>query len=329
MKILVLGGYGAVGAGISADLRSRGHDVIAAGRDATRADQVVDVADRDGYRRAVAGLDVVVNAAGAEDPTPAWIAAEERAAFVDISATTSYLDAVERLRPQAPILLSVGLAPGLTNLLAAAVNADAAGPIDIALLLGAGERHGAASTAWTYALLGRRFEDAASGGWVRNFSRPRTFRLPTGVRRRLYRADFSDQHVLTRDLKVPVRTFFGLDSRVATAALALLTWVPGASRAPQGLHVPGSDRWLALAVARDGTTRWAAGRGQSHATAVMTAHAVEVAAAAPPGVHHLHQLMTLDDVPTGRGIRVGPVENPHADGGRGQHVGPLLGRRPK
>ncbi len=107
--------------------------------------------------------------------------------------------------------------PGLTNLLAAAVHGAEPGPIDIALLLGAGERHGAAATAWSYELLGKRFRDP-NGRLVRNYTRPRRFALPGYGWRRLYRADFADQHALSRDLGVPVRTYFGLDSAGDRAA---------------------------------------------------------------------------------------------------------------
>lgn len=202
------------------------------------------------------------------------------------------------------MLLSVGLAPGLSNLLAVAVHQAAPGPVDLAVLLGAGERHGAAAVAWSYRLLGHRFRDPGSGDQVRNYTQPRRFNLPRYGPRRLYRADFSDQHVLTRDLGVPVRTYFGLDSRPATIALATLTWIPGASSAPQRLHLPGSDQWLALARGEDGTSRWALGRGQSDATAVVAATAVRAVAGLLPGVHHLHTVMTLADVPTGRGIHL-------------------------
>jgi hypothetical protein len=266
---------------------------------------VVDVSDLRAYREALAGADVVVNASGAEDPALAVAAAEHRVAFVDITATTSYVLAIERLDPSVPVLLSVGLAPGLTNLLAATVHATTAGPIDIALVLGAGERHGPAGIAWAYSLLGRRFTDTATGIPVRNYTQPRTFDLPSRGRRRLYRSDYSDQHVLSRDLKVSVRTYFGVDSRLATTALALLTWVPAASRLPRGLHLPGTDQWLALALGHDGTMRWASGTGQSQATAVLTATAVERVAGLAPGVHHLHQIMILDDVPNACGIHIG------------------------
>ena len=186
------------------------------------------------YRAALASVDVVVNAAGVEDPALAAIAAERVAAFVDITATSAYVAALERLRPRRPVLVSVGLAPGLTNLLAAAVHEAEPGPIDIALLLGAGERHGA-----------------------------------------------------------------------ATVLLAGLTWIPGGCPGRRGAcTLPGTDRWLALACAAGGTTRWAAGQGQSHATAVMTAVAARAAIGLPAAVHHLHTVLTIADVPAGRGIEL-------------------------
>jgi saccharopine dehydrogenase-like NADP-dependent oxidoreductase len=189
--------------------------VLTAGRDPARADRVLDVRAGvdDAYRRALGDVDVVVNASGAEDPNLVLAATDRGVAFVDIAATTQYVAALERLTPSAPVLLSVGLAPGLTTLLATAISTVAPGPVDIAVVLGAGERHGAAATAWTYRLLGRRFPDTHGGRPVRNFTQPRPFDLPGLGRRRLYRADFSDQHTLTRDHGVPVRTYLGLDSR--------------------------------------------------------------------------------------------------------------------
>jgi saccharopine dehydrogenase-like NADP-dependent oxidoreductase len=132
MRALILGGYGAVGARVCAALRARGHDAIAAGRDAARADRVLDVGDERAYQEAVADVDVVVNASGAENPALAGAATERHVAFVDITATMGYILALERLDPTAPVLLSVGLAPGLTNLLAATVHTAVPGPVDIA-----------------------------------------------------------------------------------------------------------------------------------------------------------------------------------------------------
>jgi hypothetical protein len=313
---MVLGGYGAVGARIVAQLRANGEVAFAAGRDAARADRVIDLraADNGTLRAALSDVDVVVNAAGLEDPTLATLIASHGVAFVDITASTGYIAALERLELPRPVLISVGLAPGLTNMLAAAVHETTPGPVDLVLMLGAGEQHGAAATSWSYGLLGRRFCDPGGDGEVRNYTRHRRFDLPGYGRRWVYQADFSDQHVLTRDLGVPVRTYFGLDSRLATAALATLTWVPGASRAPQGLHLPGTDRWLALARGRDGTTRWASGRVQSHATAVIAAMATRAVTALSPGVHHLHHVLTLADLSTEPEIHLeGTAPRPSAD----------------
>ncbi|WP_017623084.1 hypothetical protein [Nocardiopsis chromatogenes] len=300
MKALVLGGYGAVGGPVVRFLREHGHTAVAAGRDAARADVRIDLRENGlrGYREALDGVDVVVNAAGAEDPVLIAAATGRGAAFVDATATASYAAEAERLDPAAPVLLSVGLAPGLTNLLAAdlAASARRPAPIDLAVLLGAGEAHGKAAQEWSSGLIGADFPDPVSGAPVRNFTGSQAFRLPGLGRRRLYRADFSDQHTLTRDLGVPVRTWFGLDSRAATVALAALTRVPAAlrPRIPAGLPLPGSDVWTLSAQAEHGSVH-ASGRGQSRGTAGVTALAAEVAAGLEPGVHHLHRVLSLAD----------------------------------
>jgi saccharopine dehydrogenase-like NADP-dependent oxidoreductase len=117
------------------------------------------------------------------------------------------------------VIVSVGLAPGLTNLLAASVHAATPRPVDLAVLLGAGEEHGAAATEWSYRLLGRHFDD--HGRSTRNYTSPSVFELPGHGRRRLYRVDFSDQHALSRDLGTRVRTYF-----VSTPAWLPRRWPP-------------------------------------------------------------------------------------------------------
>jgi saccharopine dehydrogenase-like NADP-dependent oxidoreductase len=232
----VLGGYGAVGRITVQQLREKGDTAYAAGRDPARADRVLDLragAHR-AYLEALADVDVVVNASGAEDPDLAVAATDRGVAFVDITATTSYAAALAQLEPAAPVLYDVGLAPGLTSILATALHEAAApGPIDIALIIGAGERHGPGATEWAYGLLGQFFPDTHGGPQVRNYSQPRTFDLPRMGNRRLYRTDYCDQHLLTQRLGVPVRTYFALDSRPSTASLACS---PGSRALPGSRH---------------------------------------------------------------------------------------------
>ncbi|MBW0256221.1 saccharopine dehydrogenase [Cellulomonas sp. PS-H5] len=303
LHVLVLGGYGAVGARANADLRAAGHAPRTAGRDARRADVALDLADRTAVTRAAREADVVLNAAGREDVDLVRAVTDAGTPFVDISATTGYLAALERLEPAAPVLVSVGIAPGLTNLLAhAVVERDAAagrapsGPLDVGVVLGAGEAHGAAATAWSLLLLGRSFPDTTRpGATVRNYTRGARFDLPGGPRR-LLRADFSDQHALTRELGRPVRTFFGTDTRFATAALAALTWAPPLGRLAGRLHLPGTEDWLLHVRDASGPRVSVTGSGQSAATAAVAAQATVVAAGAPAGVHHLPALVGWTDL---------------------------------
>lgn len=139
MRTLVLGGYGAVDARVVAELRSGGQVAVFAGRERRRAGRVVDLGDDRSDRAALDDV-AVVNASGIEDAALA-VTTDRGGGFVDVTATTAYVAALEGLRPRAPVLISVGLDPGLTNLLAATLHASApGGAIDLVVLLGAGER---------------------------------------------------------------------------------------------------------------------------------------------------------------------------------------------
>jgi len=311
MRALVLGGYGAVGRIVVQQLRANGDTAYAAGRDPGRADRVLDLragAHR-AYLEALDDVDVVVNASGAEDPDLAVAATDRGVGFVDITATTSYAAALAQLEPAAPVLYDVGLAPGLTSILATALHDDSAapGPIDIALIIGVGDRHGPGATEWAYGLLGQFFPDTQGGPKVRNYTRPRTFDLPRMGKRRLYRTDYCDQHLLTQRLDVPVRTYFALDSRPSTASLALLTRIPGAARiAPRRLRLPGSDQWLVAAFGTDpAKIRWAHGRSESLATATVAVLAAHAATRLAPGVHQLSSILDLTDIAGTETIHLG------------------------
>lgn len=67
----------------------------------------------------MAGSTAVVNYAGVEDIRLAEICARRGTVYVDISASSDHVRALERI--PGPVLLGVGLAPGLSTLLAAVV----------------------------------------------------------------------------------------------------------------------------------------------------------------------------------------------------------------
>ncbi|MDX6763706.1 saccharopine dehydrogenase NADP-binding domain-containing protein [Streptomyces sp. F8] len=223
-RIVVVGGYGAVGATVAATLEGwfPGR-VVVAGRDEARARLLggvrADVADPDGFRRTLEELgDVAAVVLCVEPPDTgvARVCLERGVHLVDIGATRRLLDGVADLHDLAAgagatAVLSVGVAPGLTNLLARRVHEAVGGAerIDLTVLLGAGERHGADAVRWTVEGLAGPVAEA-----------PLRTTLPGHGRRTAHPFPFSDQHTLPRTLGVEqVTTRLCLDSKPLTSAL--------------------------------------------------------------------------------------------------------------
>lgn len=250
---------------------------------------------------------------------------EEGTQYLDITADADLLRQAEKLnaaQPQAAALLSVGLAPGLTNLLAAKAAAalDHTQRIEISLMLGLGERHGRAAIEWTIDGMGARFDapDGEAARSVRSMTDGRTADFGGELgRKRVYRFPFSDQFTLPRTLGVAdVSTRMGFDvngvSRTVSAlrrlgVFGLLRWKPlrSASVALAGALHAGSERFAVRAIAyglRNGRPAEAhctiRGSRQSDITARVAAYAAEVLALRPElrGALHLEELLDADSV---------------------------------
>jgi hypothetical protein len=325
MSILVVGGYGAVGAAATRELAARlPGRVVVAGRDPERARRLaastgsdgarrVDVTDVAGFERVLVEDRISVVVLCVEPPdaaiTKACLASGVH--LVDVGASWPLLEQVEQLdRPAADrgvtALLSVGLAPGLTNLLARrAVNElGGADRVDIAVLLGAGERHGADAVRWTVAGLA---EPTPAG------ARPQRVVLPGFGARTVHPFPFSDQHSLRRTLGVPdVTTRLALDVGPVTAALfGLRGALRPVARHPRGarlltaalggVHL-GGDRFAVRVDALRGDRRATyalSGREQSRITGLVAAGVAAriLDGGLPPGVHHIDELPELADLP--------------------------------
>ncbi|MFP3989489.1 saccharopine dehydrogenase NADP-binding domain-containing protein [Streptomyces sp. E11-3] len=317
-RVLVVGGYGAVGTTVTSTLAGwLPNRVLPAGRSAARARQDggvrVDVADPDGFRQVLDRLGDVTAVVLCVEPSDTGLARaclERGIHLVDIGATRRLLDGVAELHDVAAAagataVLSVGVAPGLTNLLARRAH-DAVGGaerLDLAVFLGSGERHGGDAVRWT----------------VQGLAEPLTARplrtvLPGYGARTVHPFPFSDQHTLRRTLGVPeATTRLCLDSRPLTAALFALRRA-GLLRA---VRRPVARRMLIEAFRRvhiggDGfAVRADAWRGDRHAAYALTGHAQSrvtglaaayvarelLTGAPPPGVHHIEQLPMLAGLP--------------------------------
>ncbi|MDQ0700167.1 saccharopine dehydrogenase NADP-binding domain-containing protein [Streptomyces anulatus] len=317
-RILVVGGYGAVGAVVTAALAEWFPGlVVPGGRDEARVRRLggvrVDVADAEGFAHALdecGDVSVVVLCVEPPDAGIARICLERGIHLVDVGATPRLLDAVADLHDVAvaagaSAVLSVGVAPGLTNLLARRAHEAVGGAerLDLTLLLGSGEQHGGDAVRWTVEGLAEPVT-----------ARPRRTALPGYGTRTAHPFPFSDQHTLPRTLGVPeVTTRLCLDSRPLTAALfaarrAGLLGVarrPGARRLLTGafrrVHL-GGDGFAIRADARSGDRHAAlalTGRGQSRVTGLVAAYVTRelLTGTSPTGVHHIEQLPDLSGVP--------------------------------
>lgn len=328
--VVILGGYGAVGAKLARILDGQAFPTVIAGRNGDRAQALatelrharalrIELPTQfDRSRLAAAGA-TVVNCAGLESVEVAESAVSQGLDFVDISASAGYLSKLEALGNTAcqagcRVLTNVGLAPGLTGVLA--VELIGASPssewIEIICLLGVGERAGAASRDWTLGKLGDSFV-TPSGERVRNFSQPRVVELPEGFgRRRAYRFDFPEQHLLAEDLGVRIINRFCFDSRAVTSLVAAAGRLRVLGRLVHafGIHLGptpwAGESWVGVVEGSDGSRLWASGENQAFGTAAVVAVAVGALARQPAGVHRLHEIAGAREL--GEGLKAHDIQ---------------------
>ncbi|MBE3648452.1 saccharopine dehydrogenase [Paenibacillus polymyxa] len=245
--------------------------------------------------------------------------------YMDITANAAFLSQVEQCHQEARAyqvtsLLSVGLAPGLTNLLALQTTQlmDQTDELNISLMLGLGDRHGQAAIEWTVDQIHTDLEVIEQGRPVtrRSFTDGIVADFGVGVgRHRVYRFPFSDQQTLPRTLNIPtVSTRLCFDSRLTTRLLAGLRTIgiSGLLRQPTvrdavvrsfgKVHLGGNA--VAVKVDAQGTLNGKETRVEcrlrGHHQSDLTAKAAVFAALAlyrselPYGVFHMEQVFSWD-----------------------------------
>ncbi|MCO8267653.1 saccharopine dehydrogenase NADP-binding domain-containing protein [Haloferax sp. AB510] len=351
-SVLVVGGYGTIGRTVCTELAERSQrEVLAAGRSPEKArdfarsvngvePRFLDVSDRAGYADALDNVGTVVMCLDQDTPQFAKACLNHGSDYVDISPTDSLLQEIESFddlarERGATAVLSVGLSPGMTNLFVseAADELDSVDRVDITLLLGLGEAFGPDTVKWT-------IEDALGSFSVRNdgeslsvvgLTDPRVVNIPGWGRRRAYRANLADQHVLARATNIPtIESRLCYDSRIVTRYLAVLRRT-GVYR--PAISVLGVDGIVKLADAVpfgsnesvikvevfgrvDGgekrIERWVRGPDQARATAIVSARVTEaLEPSSPAGVHHIQELFSsgsLSDALVESGYTVGRAE---------------------
>lgn len=334
-QVVILGGYGQVGRVIARSLlRVYPGRVTVAGRDAGKADACAAElghgakAMRADVTRDVDALtgdaELIVVCVDQRDATFAERCLAAGVHYVDVTAERRSLAAFAALDPvarraDATAVISVGLAPGLTNLLVARAAAAVERPrhADIFLVLGLGDVHGDAAIDWTLDHLDAPFEIRENGcrRRVTGFGERARFRLLDESRERSgYRFDFSDQHTVVDSLGLAgASTWLSFDVRAATM-LTRLVVASGMSRllrvrtirqavaASMRSGLLGSDMWAAMAKVRgdDGTAAscMLRGHGEAEITGLVAAAVARrvLERAGDSGVRHIEQFVSLDEL---------------------------------
>ncbi|KZL11592.1 Saccharopine dehydrogenase [Pseudovibrio axinellae] len=243
-KILIVGGYGQVGYMIAERLAPEFPGrIVLAGRNLDKAKIAAGTVGHNAEGRAV---DIIAMDVGdvLDDIELVLVCLDQTKIgfveqclsrgihYVDISAEHDFQSQVEALddlakRNDARALLSVGTAPGLTNLLSARARDQMVrlDRIDILLHFGLGDVHGQAAVEWMFNNIDTTYnvQDNGRARQVRSFGDSIALGLPDGKQERsAYRFNFSDQHVIGRTLDVPsVSTWVQFDDRLTTWLFAV------------------------------------------------------------------------------------------------------------
>ncbi|MEH3131179.1 MAG: saccharopine dehydrogenase NADP-binding domain-containing protein [Mycolicibacterium neoaurum] len=337
--ILIAGGYGVVGGHLAELLAPRypGRLVIT-GRDRDRAATAaaalangcladhLDAADAESVQAVIRSHrpTLVISCAGRTEPALAHACLTGGVHYIDVSADAPGITAVEQfhtlaVQSAATAVLSVGVAPGLTNLLALEVvsGLDHVERLDVGVQLSIGDTHGAAAIDWTLANMGAPFpvaSDRRKGAvpYERPFAAQHRLDFGGPARVRAGGFNFPEQRTLARTLNVPdVRSWLALRPRIvhAVAAFTVRTGLARALSSPavravlasaMGEPIPhGGDSFAVCAEAsgtRDGQPQrismWFAGRGEAAMTAEVSARVARLVLESrqSPGVWHIEQL---------------------------------------
>ncbi|ADU29519.1 saccharopine dehydrogenase family protein [Evansella cellulosilytica] len=245
-NILVIGGYGQVGSVICKALSHfYPKKVMAAGRNIEKAKNFslsmdgnvlpleLDIYHVDATDEVFQSTQLVIMCLDQKNTSFVEKCIQNKVNYIDISPSYKILSSIERLNTKAhksgiTIVLGVGLAPGLTNLMVKKIIAelDIVNKTDMYLMLGIGEKHGNDGVEWLLNNINDKYAITEHGHKrkVSSFTEGKHVDLPKQYgKRKAYRFNLADQHIISKTLEVEnVSTRFFYDSAFTTNALAIL-----------------------------------------------------------------------------------------------------------
>ncbi|MGJ1292610.1 saccharopine dehydrogenase NADP-binding domain-containing protein [Sphingobacterium spiritivorum] len=331
-KTLIIGGYGAVGSIISKHLSDRyPGQIVVAGRNFAKAKSLsLELENRiipcqldltaDFDSSILKDITLVIMCIDPSDSVILEECIKRDIHYIDITADQRRILEAEALKyktkgSRSTVVLSVGLAPGLTNLLARHTlnTLGQVQEIDIFILLGLGEKHGDSAYKWTFDNLHTTYPIVINGEsqMIKSFRSPEKTFL-SGLRN-FYLFNFSDQHTLLNTTAVKkVLTRVAFDSKLFTRIVAWMN-ILGLTRIFSHSGVQrilirlfhnltiGSDIFGVKVVSKTSTSTEMScilsGYGEGKITAFMATEIADMVLkeAFPAGIQHSHQVIT--DIP--------------------------------
>ncbi|MBP1043915.1 saccharopine dehydrogenase NADP-binding domain-containing protein [Vagococcus sp. BWB3-3] len=231
-KILIVGGHGHVGSVITKSLAENYEDkLVLAGR---HLDKLVAFKQKLNLNVGVMSFDIqqppqknqfetislVVVCIDQQTTDFALFCQKQGIDYLDVSASTAFYHqlAQESFDSETGIVYSVGLAPGVTNLMAAKLAQELADfdEMSIKVILGLADQHGEAAVDWTLAHLSESYYLKNQQGTVQAFGEKALVEL-AGKKLPAYSFNFSDQHSLgDRWPTKKIMTYLGFDVKWVT-----------------------------------------------------------------------------------------------------------------
>lgn len=232
-KIMIIGGHGKVGQYITKELQN--YNLILAGRS---EDKMRSFLQKENIQAEICPMDIhnidfaklenvgwVIVCIDQENTKLVEFCDAHEIDYMDVTANSEYIEKIQQLKLQgsSKILLGIGLAPGLTNLLAEkfVMMNSSANRINIEVILGLGEKHGEAAIQWTLDNFLKSYNHKTLGS-----IHPFTLKSAVHTGHKILGTcnfNFVDQHMLNLKYKEKTfTTYLGFDQPIATKAIYIV-----------------------------------------------------------------------------------------------------------
>lgn len=239
-NIMVIGGYGQVGAYVCRALKGYGEHVLAAGRNVNKC---MEFAKKCGiaYREVdvncwkdnfLDDIECVIMCLENSNELVLDACIRRQVNYVDISPSYSIIEQIRNRKSQITqagicVCAGVGIAPGISNVLCEKMTGgfDEIDEINSYLMLGVGESHGKNAVQWLVNNLNvEYYENDEKGHVVRSFSNGRNITFPGEKRRhRFVRIDLADWHIMKeKHPEAKVNAWYAYDMNSVTYLFELL-----------------------------------------------------------------------------------------------------------